>query len=401
MELNSLTKEEPSFMDPRDPVSLTQALVRCPSVTPEEAGALALLQNVLEAAGFECHRITMSEADTPDVENLYARYGMQGPNLCFAGHTDVVPVGDDKGWKHDPFGAVIEDGVMYGRGTVDMKGGVACFVAAALRHIENNGVRGSISLLITGDEEGPSINGTTKVLDWLEAREERIDACVVGEPTNPEQLGDMIKIGRRGSLTCVLTVKGKQGHAAYPQQADNPIPKLAIMIDRLSRVEIDGGSENFENTNLEVTIVSVPNTASNVIPAEAKAVFNIRYNDNWDRARMVGWVREKTAAIAGEIGAEIQLHLAGTGDVFLTKPGPLVDAMREAISAVTGRQPELSTGGGTSDARFIQAYCPVIEFGLVNQTIHQVNENVAVADLHQLTAIYERFIAGYFERDGK
>jgi succinyl-diaminopimelate desuccinylase len=388
-------------MNPKDPVSLTQALVRCPSVTPKEAGALTLLQNVLEPAGFACHRMTMSEADTPNVENLYARFGQQGPNLCFAGHTDVVPVGDVKGWSHDPFGAIIKDGIMYGRGTVDMKGGIACFVAAALRHIERKGVRGSISILITGDEEGPSINGTTKVLDWMEAREERIDACVVGEPTNPAKLGDMIKIGRRGSLTCMLTVKGKQGHAAYPHMADNPVPKLAVLVDRLSRVEIDKGSENFENTNLEVTIISVPNTASNVIPAEARATFNIRYNDNWDRGRMVRWVRETAGAIAEEIGADIQLNFAGTGDVFLTKPGPLVDAMRAAIDDVSGRKPELSTGGGTSDARFIQAYCPVIEFGLVNETIHQVNEHVAVADLNELTAIYERFIAEYFARDGR
>ncbi len=352
-------------MDPKDPVTLTQALVRCPSVTPKEAGALTLLQNILETAGFECHRMTMSEADTPDVENLYARYGRQGPNLCFAGHTDVVPVGDEKGWSHDPFGAVIEDGILYGRGAVDMKGGIACFVAAALRHIETHGVRGSISLLITGDEEGPSINGTTKVLDWMEQREERIDACVVGEPTNPDKMGDMIKIGRRGSLTCVLAVKGRQGHAAYPHQADNPIPKLAVLIDRLTNAEIDKGSENFENTNLEVTIVSVPNTASNVIPAEARAVFNIRYNDNWDRGGMVRWVRETAGEIATEIGADIQLNFAGTGDVFLTKPGPrwsMRCVMRSARWPVSSLK--LSTGGGTSDARFIQAYCPVIEFGL-------------------------------------
>lgn len=387
-------------MDPKDPVSLTQALIRCPSVTPKEAGALTLLQNVLEPAGFACHRMTMSDADTPDVENLYARYGGQGPNLCFAGHTDVVPVGDEKGWSHDPFGAVIENGVLYGRGAVDMKGGIACFVAAALRHIESQGVRGSISLLITGDEEGPSINGTTKVLDWMAARDERIDACVVGEPTNPGKIGDMIKIGRRGSLTCVLVVKGRQGHAAYPHQADNPVPKLAVLIDRLMNAEIDKGSDNFENTNLEVTIVSVPNTASNVIPAEARAVFNIRYNDNWDRRRMVRWMRDTAGGIAEEIGARIDLNFAGTGDVFLTKPGPLVDAMRDAIGAVSNIEPELSTGGGTSDARFVQAYCPVIEFGLVNKTIHQVNERTAVADLHELTAIYQRFIAGYFERDG-
>jgi len=388
-------------MDPKDPVSLTQALIRCRSVTPTEGGALTLLQNVLEPAGFECHRMTMSEPDTADVENLYARFGGQGPNLCFAGHTDVVPVGDEKGWSHDPFGAVIEDGVLYGRGAVDMKGGIACFVAAALRHIEQNGARGSLSLLITGDEEGPSINGTTKVLDWMAARDERIDACIVGEPTCPNKIGEMIKIGRRGSLTCVLVVKGKQGHAAYPHQADNPVPKLAVLIDRLTNAEIDKGSENFENTNLEVTIISVPNTASNVIPAEAKAVFNIRYNDNWDRGRMVGWVRKTAGAIAEEIDAEIALNFAGTGDVFLTKPGALVDAMRDAIGEVAGLEPVLSTGGGTSDARFIQAYCPVIEFGLNNQTIHQVDEHTSVEDLHKLTAIYERFIAGYFERDGE
>lgn len=387
-------------MDPKDPVQLTQALVRCPSVTPEEGGALTLLQDILEPAGFECHRMTMTEADTPDVENLYARFGRQGPNLCFAGHTDVVPVGDAKGWTHDPFGAVIEGDILYGRGTVDMKGGIACFIAAALRHIERQGARGSLSLLITGDEEGPSINGTTKVLDWLEERDEKLDACVVGEPTNPGQIGDMIKIGRRGSLTVALTVKGRQGHAAYPHQADNPIPKLATFIQRLSTVEIDAGSENFENTNLEVTIVSVPNTASNVIPAEARAVFNIRYNDHWIRKRMVAWVRETAGHIADEIGAEIGLDFVGTGDVFLTKPGPLVDAMRAAIGDVTRLEPVLSTGGGTSDARFIQAYCPVIEFGLVNRTIHQVDEHTAVADLHTLTAIYERFIAGYFERNG-
>ena len=387
-------------MDLKDPVSLTQALVHCPSVTPEEGGALALLHNLLESHGFEVHRMTMRDQGTPDVENLYARYGRQGPNLCFAGHTDVVPPGDEASWTHPPFSADIVDGVMYGRGTVDMKGGIACFVAAALRVIEHRGVRGSISLLITGDEEGPSINGTVKVLDWLEAREERLDACVVGEPTNPDALGDMIKIGRRGSLTGELIVAGRQGHAAYPHMADNPVPKLAALIDRLGRIEIDAGSTNFEKSNLEVTVISVPNAAANVIPASARAVFNIRYNDNWDRKSMSQWVREQVAAIAGEIGADVTVKCGGTGDVFLTKPGPLVDAMRDAIHDVTGRTAELSTGGGTSDARFIQASCPVIEFGLVNQTIHQVDEHVAVADLERLTDIYERFIDGYFARDG-
>jgi succinyl-diaminopimelate desuccinylase len=342
----------------------------------------------------------MREAGTPDVENLYARYGRQGPNLCFAGHTDVVPPGDEANWTYPPFAGEIVDGVMYGRGTVDMKGGIACFVAAALRVIEHRGVRGSLSLLITGDEEGPSINGTVKVLDWLHEREERLDACVVGEPTNPGQLGDMIKIGRRGSLTGELIVAGRQGHAAYPHQADNPVPKLAALIDRLSRAEIDAGSDNFERSNLEVTVISVPNAAANVIPASARAVFNVRYNDNWDRKSMSQWVKDQVAAIAADIGAEVTVTCGGTGDVFLTRPGPLVDAMREAIRDVTGATAELSTSGGTSDARFIQASCPVIEFGLVNQTIHQVDECVAVEDLYRLTDIYERFIDGYFARDG-
>ena len=387
-------------MDLKDPVQLTQALVHCPSVTPVEGGALTLLQNLLESHGFEVHRMTMREEGTPDVENLYARYGRQGPNLCFAGHTDVVPPGDEASWSHPPFSGEIVNGMMYGRGTVDMKGGIACFVAAALRVIEHRGVRGAISLLITGDEEGPSINGTVKVLDWMHEREERIDACVVGEPTNPGKLGDMIKIGRRGSLTGHLVVNGRQGHAAYPHQADNPVPKLATLIDRLSRIEIDGGSGNFEKSNLEVTVISVPNAAANVIPASARAVFNIRYNDNWNAKSMREWVRGRVDEIAREVGADVTLKLAGTGDVFLTKPGPLVDAMQDAIRDVTGATAELSTSGGTSDARFIQASCPVIEFGLVNQTIHQVDEHVEVADLVKLSEIYERFIEGYFERGG-
>ena len=388
------------MMDARDPIALTQALVRCPSVTPAEGGALALLEDVLRPLGFDVHRMTMTEPGTPDVENLYARFGGQGPNLCFAGHTDVVPPGDEAGWTHPPFAAQIRDDIMYGRGTVDMKGAIACFIAATARILERRGgLRGSVSLLITGDEEGPSINGTTKVLDWLAARDERLDACVVGEPTNPTEIGDMIKIGRRGSLTAELVVAGRQGHAAYPHQADNPVPKIARMIDGLSRAKIDNGSRNFEDTSLQVTVVSVPNTAANVIPAEARALFNIRYNDNWTRPTMEAWLTETCQRLAEEAGARHTLRMSGTGDVFLTSPGPLVDAMREAISEVSGQTAELSTGGGTSDARFIQAYCPVIEFGLVNQTIHQVDEHTRLTDLHQLTDIYERFIETYFERD--
>jgi succinyl-diaminopimelate desuccinylase len=380
-----------------DPVALAQALIRCPSVTPEEAGALSVLEDVLAPAGFTVHRMTFSEPGTPDVENLYARIGAAGPNLCFAGHTDVVPPGDLAKWSVPPFSGEIRDGVLFGRGAVDMKGAIACFVAAAMRYMKRLGgqPQGSISLLITGDEEGPSINGTAKVLEWLKERGERLDGCIVGEPTNPQAIGDEIKIGRRGSLTGELVVHGKQGHAAYPHMAENPIPKLARIIDRLSTTPLDQGTPDFEPSNLQVTVISVPNNATNVIPAEARAKFNIRYNDLHRRPSVEAWVREQCAAAAEEVGARWSVTFSGTGDVFLTKPGPLVDTMVEAVRAVTGRVPRLSTSGGTSDARFIQAYCPVIEFGLVNQTIHQVDEHVPIGDLEQLTAIYERFIAGY------
>ena len=381
-----------------DPVALTQALVRCPSVTPNEGGALSLLENVLKAAGFACHRLMMTEPGTPDVDNLYARFGRGQPHLCFAGHTDVVPVGDEGKWSRQPFGAEIHDGVLYGRGAVDMKGAIACFVVAALRHIARHGSRPdfSISFLITGDEEGPSINGTMKVLDWMRDRGEVMDACVVGEPSNPKALGDEIKIGRRGSLNGLIVVAGKQGHAAYPQLAENPVPKLARIIDRLSSTPLDAGTPDFEPSSLQVTVISAPNTATNVIPSEARAKFNVRYNDLWRRPKLEAWVREQAAAAAAEVSARHSVSFSGTGDVFLTKPGPLVETMRAAVRGVTGRSPALTTGGGTSDARFIQAYCPVIEFGLVNATIHAVDERVAVADLHVLTAIYERFLVEFF-----
>jgi succinyl-diaminopimelate desuccinylase len=384
--------------DPRDPIALTQALVHCESVTPDEGGALSLLEHVLGAAGFTCHRMTFTEPGTPDVENLYARFGSGAPHLCFAGHTDVVPPGNLEAWTVPPFSGEVRNGILYGRGAVDMKGGVACFASAALRHLAaNHGkLAGSISFLITGDEEGPSINGTMKVLDWLRARGETLDACLVGEPSNPEALGDEIKIGRRGSLTAEIVVHGRQGHAAYPQKADNPIPKLARIVDRLSSAEIDRGTQHFEPSNLQATVLSVPNRAANVIPAEARATFNIRYNDTWNRATIEAWVREQCAASAATIGARYDLEFSGTGDVFLTSPGVLVDTLSAAIAAETGRKPALTTGGGTSDARFIKDLCPVVEFGLVNKTIHAVDEHVPVSDLETLTAIYERFIASYF-----
>jgi succinyl-diaminopimelate desuccinylase len=383
-----------------DPIGLAQALIRCPSITPAEGGALSLIECALKAAGFRVHRLTFTEEGTPDVENLYARLGTRGPNLCFAGHTDVVPPGDDDAWTRPPFAAEIHDGVLYGRGAVDMKGAIACFLAAALRYVAASGgpPKGSISFLITGDEEGPSINGTLKVLEWLDDRGERLDACLVGEPSNPGALGDAIKIGRRGSLNGELVVYGKQGHAAYPQLAENPIPKLARLIDRLSSAPLDQGTAHFEPSSLQVTVVSVPNTATNVIPSEARAKFNVRYNDLHRRPEIEDWVREQCQAAAQTSAARWSVSFSGTGDVFLTKPGPLVDTMIEAVRVVTGRTPKLTTGGGTSDARFIQAYCPVIEFGLVSQTIHQVDERVPLSDLERLTGIYEQFIAGYFAR---
>jgi succinyl-diaminopimelate desuccinylase len=385
-------------LDPRDPIALTQALVRCESVTPAEGGALTLLESVLRPAGFTCHRMTFSEPGTPDVENLYARFGTAEPHICFAGHTDVVPPGNLEAWSVPPFAGEIKDGILYGRGTVDMKGGVACFAAAALRHLAASGgkIGGSISFLITGDEEGPSINGTMKVLEWLRERGEVVSDCIVGEPSNPEALGDEIKVGRRGSLTVEIVVHGKQGHAAYPQKAENPLPKLVRILDRLSSAEIDGGTRHFEPSNLQATVISVPNRAANVIPAEARATFNIRYNDTWRRPTIEAWVRDQCAAAAATVDARYDLAFAGTGDVFLTSPGVLVDTLSAAVKAETGRTPALTTGGGTSDARFIKDLCPVVEFGLVNKTIHAVDEHVPVSDLVTLTAIYERFLARYF-----
>lgn len=387
-------------LSPTDPIALTQALIRCESVTPAEGGALTLVQDILTAAGFTCHRMTFREPCTPDIENLYARLGTSSPNLCFAGHTDVVPPGDVKAWSVPPFSGELREAQVWGRGAVDMKGDIACFIAAVARHQTASTLpeHGSISFLITGDEEGPSINGTMKVLDWLKARGEVLDACLVGEPSNPKALGDEIKIGRRGSMNGEIVVHGKQGHAAYPAKADNPLPKLIRILDRLCSQTIDTGTANFEPSNLQVTVVDVPNTATNVIPAFARAKFNVRYNDLHSRARMEAWVALQCEAAASSRDAHYDLTFSGTGDVFLTKPGPLVETLSQAVQTITGRTPALSTGGGTSDARFIYTHCPVVEFGLVNQTIHQVDERVPVADLENLTAIYERFITNYFAR---
>ena len=381
-----------------DPVQLAQALIRCRSVTPEEGGALTWLAGLLEPVGFTCHRLTMRDTDTPDVQNLYARLGTGSPHLCFAGHTDVVPAGDEAAWTRPPFGAEIAGGVLYGRGAADMKGGIASFLAAALDYLATGGglKRGSLSFLITGDEESVAINGTPKLLAWLKARGETLDACLVGEPASGEAVGDQIKIGRRGTVNARVIVQGKQGHSAYAEHAENPIPKLARIIDRLSSTPLDQGSAHFQASSLQATIVSVPNAATNVIPGSARANFNIRYNDLHTRPSIEAWVRERCEAAASEVGAKFSLSFEGTGDVFLTKPGPLVDTMRAAIQGVTKREPALTTTGGTSDARFIKDFCPVMEVGLRNATAHQVDENVPLADLATLTQIYRRFLEGYF-----
>jgi succinyl-diaminopimelate desuccinylase len=377
-----------------DPVELAAAMIRCPSVTPADAGALGVLQAALEGLGFTCHRLPFSEPGTADVDNLYARIGNRSPNFCFAGHTDVVPVGDAEAWAVGPFDAVIRDDSLYGRGAADMKGAIACFTAAAARLLKarGDGFDGSISLLITGDEEGPAINGTVKMLGWLADRGETLDACLVGEPTNPERLGEMVKIGRRGTITGRLTVRGTQGHIAYPQRADNPIPRLVNTLAALNGETFDEGTDHFQPSNLEVTTIDVGNTASNVIPSSGRATFNIRFNDLHRGDSLAAWMRKVCTEHAGD--HELDIHIGG--EAFLTPPGPLSDAIAAAVEQVIGVTPELSTAGGTSDARFIKDHCPVVEFGLAGRTMHQVDERVPVADLHALTDIYAVLLDNYF-----
>lgn len=383
--------------DPTDPVALTQALVRCPSVTPEEGGALALLDAVLSSHGYTVERPVFSEPGTADVENLYARIGTQAPVFVIAGHTDVVPVGDAAAWTHDPFGATIVDGTLYGRGACDMKGGVAAMVAAALRYRRDNpDAPGSIAFLITGDEEASAINGTVKLLDWARKRGERFDHCLLGEPTNPASMNDMIKIGRRGSLTGQLTVHGKQRHVGYPHLAENPIRGMVRLLAALDATPLDNGTEFFDPSNLEFTTVDVGNPASNIVPAQAKAVFNIRFNDVWTPESLGEELERRLREAAGN-SVRYELVLKPTNAVaFLTKPGPFVEMVADAVEAETGKRPALSTTGGTSDARFIKNYCPVVEYGVVGQTMHQVDERVALADLTALEAITYRLLTSYF-----
>ncbi|MGY4433025.1 succinyl-diaminopimelate desuccinylase [Bradyrhizobium sp. F1.13.1] len=385
-----------------DALSIARDLIRCPSVTPADAGALGVLEKALNAAGFTCHRVTFSEPGTADVDNLYARIGTDGPHITFAGHTDVVPPGDESAWSVGAFSGEVKDGFLHGRGAVDMKGGIACSVAAVLEHLAANDGKpradgqGSISFLITGDEEDVSINGTIKLLKWAAERGEKFDHCVLGEPSNVEALGDTIKVGRRGSQSGTLYVDGVQGHVAYPHRAANPVPDISRLIVAISDEPLDHGSAQFQASNLEFTSVDVGNTANNVIPGQARAKFNIRYNDNHTQASLRELVETRlTKACGNRIRARIVWEPSNS-NVFVTKPGPFTELAVSAIEEVTGRKPELSTSGGTSDARFISSYCPVIEFGLVGQTMHQVDERVPVRDLEQLTKVYRGILTRYF-----
>src|SRR6478609_2249068 len=385
-----------------DALAIAQALLRCPSVTPADAGALGVLEDILKPNGFETHRVTFSEPGTADIDNLYARIGDSAPHISFAGHTDVVPAGDEAAWSLGAFSGEVKDGFLYGRGAVDMKGGIACSVAAVLQYLADHGGKpredgkGSISFLITGDEEDISVNGTVKLLQWAAARGEKFDHCVLGEPSNLEQLGDCIKVGRRGSLSGTLYVDGVQGHVAYPHRASNPVPDISALIVALSNEPLDHGSAQFQASNLEFTSADVGNTASNVIPATARAKFNIRYNDCHTRESLRALVEERLAKACGNrIRARIVWEYSNS-NVFVTKPGAFTDLAVSAIEEVTGRKPELSTGGGTSDARFISGYCPVIEFGLVGQTMHQIDERTPVSDLEKLTKIYRGVLDRYF-----
>ena len=379
-------------------LSIARDLVRCPSVTPADAGALGVLENILKTAGFEVHRVTFGEPGTADIDNLYARIGDSSPHITFAGHTDVVPPGEEAAWTHGAFSGDVKDGLLYGRGAVDMKGGIACSVAAVLEYLAANGgqPKGSISFLITGDEEDISVNGTIKLLQWVAARGEKFDHCVLGEPSNIETLGDCIKVGRRGSQSGTLYVDGIQGHVAYPQRAANPVPEISRLIVALSDEPLDHGSAQFQASNLEFTSVDVGNTANNVIPAQAHAKFNIRFNDHHTQETLRTLVEVRLAKAAGNrIRARIVWEPSNS-NVFVTHPGAFTDLAVAAIEEVTGRKPELSTSGGTSDARFIASYCPVIEFGLVGQTMHQIDERTPVADLEKLTKIYRGVLDRYF-----
>ncbi|WP_335948416.1 succinyl-diaminopimelate desuccinylase [Salipiger bermudensis] len=376
-----------------DPVALTADLIRCPSVTPEEGGALVLLQGLLEEAGFACTRV-----DRNGTSNLYARWGAKGHarSFGFNGHTDVVPVGDAAAWSCDPFGAEIRDGVMFGRGATDMKSGVAAFAAAAVDFVKETPPDGAIVLAITGDEEGDATDGTVALLDWMAEQDERMSVCLVGEPTCPSEMGDMMKIGRRGSLSAWFTVTGTQGHAAYPHRALNPMPAMARLMDQLASHELDTGTDHFDASTLAVVTIDTGNPATNVIPAQSRGTVNIRFNDIHTGAALSDWLRDEAAKVDAAFGTTTEVEIKISGESFLTPPGPLSDLVAAAVEAETGRTPELSTSGGTSDARFVKDHCPVVEFGLVGKTMHQVDENVPVDQIARLKEIYTRILRDYF-----
>jgi succinyl-diaminopimelate desuccinylase len=380
-------------------IALAQGLIRCPSVTPKDAGALDVLIEPLKKARFVCDRLTFAEEGTPTIDNLVARIGDGPPHLCFAGHTDVVPPGDDQLWSHPPFAAEIADDALYGRGASDMKGAIACFAAAAMDYAKakSREIEGTISLLITGDEEGPSINGTKKVLKWMEQNGLKPDHCIVGEPSNATELGEVIKIGRRGSLNGRLKISGQQGHVAYPHLAANPVKGIIEVLAKLYDTPLDYGSAHFSPSNLEVTSIDVDNPATNVIPASAEAKFNIRFNDRQRPGGLHTLLQEEISQTLAGTELKFTLEFDPPGDVFITEPGSLDALLSEAVNEITGKTPTLNTDGGTSDARFIKDYCPVVEFGLTTETIHKADENAKIADLEQLTAIYRRFIERYFE----
>jgi succinyl-diaminopimelate desuccinylase len=380
-----------------DTVQILQDLIRCPSVTPLDAGALDYLESLLTAAGFIGHRLVFKDRDTPDIDNLFARYGSTAPHLCFAGHTDVVPVGDEADWSQPPFGGVISNGQLYGRGATDMKGSVAAFAAAAIDYVkENPKTAGSISFLITGDEEGPAINGTVKVLEWMKTFRHVPDHCLVGEPSCLDALGDTIKIGRRGSLSFIVTVEGTQGHVAYPNKTDNPIHKLARFVDRISSTPLDNGNDHFDPSTLAVTTFDVNNKATNVVPARAAAKFNIRFSTEHNYETLRAWVDDKIATVKAELGGRWTVVANEGAEAFITEPGSFVGLVQDAVEQETGLLPKLSTSGGTSDARFVKDYCPVLEFGPTNATIHQVDERIDVEELKATTRIYRRIIDAYF-----
>lgn len=378
---------------PVDPVALTADLIRCPTVTPAEGGALVLLERTLSGVGFECTRV-----DRGGVPNLYARWGRKGSNRTFGfnGHTDVVPVGNENDWSVLPFGAEIKDGFLYGRGATDMKSGVAAFAAAAMDFVKETPPDGAVVLAITGDEEGDAQHGTTALLDWMAAKGEAMSVCLVGEPTCPEVMGEAIKIGRRGSLTVWLTIQGVQGHSAYPHRARNPLPAMARLVDRLSSHELDLGTDHFDPSTLAVVSIDTGNTATNVIPASCQAAINVRFNDAHSSQSIVDWIGDEAGQITEAFDVDVDIKVKVSGESFLTPPGNLSDLVAAAVEAETGVTPVLSTSGGTSDARFVKDHCPVVEFGLVGKTMHQVDERVAVAQIEQLKAIYKRILTDYF-----